>query len=187
MGEGTALLLCYYNRREQKGMTLTPEQHYQNLFEQMYSICEQQGWGDPFSYARSREIHMAGVLGHTIAEDYSGADAYDEAGGCEYKSTINKTIRATYNGISVQPTWEQQLKYLVQDKLGKYAHHYYARYVGGTIAEVWMLTAEQVLDILLPKLQRDWERKVNSTRHADPRLSGMVTAKEIRTYGQRLV
>ena len=46
-------------------------------------------WGDPF-YARSREIHLAGVLGHTIADDYSGADAYDEDGPCEYKSTIGK-------------------------------------------------------------------------------------------------
>ena len=55
-----------------------PEQRYQQLFENMYKLCEEQGWGDPFSYARSREIHMAGVLGHTVAEDYSGADAYDK-------------------------------------------------------------------------------------------------------------
>ena len=46
-----------------------PEQRYQQLFENMYKLCEEQGWGDPFSYARSREIHMAGVLGHTVAED----------------------------------------------------------------------------------------------------------------------
>ena len=53
--------------------TMTPEQQYQQLFEQMYQLCEDNEWGDPFSYARSREIHMAGVLGHTIADDYSGS------------------------------------------------------------------------------------------------------------------
>ena len=63
------------------------EQRYQKLFEQMYEICETEGWGDPFSYARSREIHMAGVLGHRVADDYSGADAYDKYDlPVEYKS-----------------------------------------------------------------------------------------------------
>ena len=96
--------------------TITPELQYQALYEQLYTLCEDQGWGDPFSYARSREIHMAGILGHRIADDYSGADAFDEEGGCEYKSTIGKHINATYNGISVQDTWELQEKYLIEDK-----------------------------------------------------------------------
>ena len=51
----------------------TPEARYQALYEEMYALCENNGWGDPFSYARSREIHMAGILGHRIADDYSGA------------------------------------------------------------------------------------------------------------------
>ena len=51
-------------------MMQTPEQKYQQLFEKMYQLCIEQGWGDPFSYARSREIHLAGVLGHKVAEDY---------------------------------------------------------------------------------------------------------------------
>ena len=71
---------------------MTPEQKFQKLFEEMYTLCEENNWGDPFSYARSREIHMAGVLGHKVAEDYAGADAYDEIGECEYKSTIGKNI-----------------------------------------------------------------------------------------------
>ena len=61
---------------------MKPEARYQALYEEMYHLCEEQGWGDPFSYARSREIHMAGILGHRIADDYSGADAFDEDGGC---------------------------------------------------------------------------------------------------------
>ena len=45
-------------------MIMTPEEKYRDLYEQMYDLCEEQGWGDPFSYARSREIYMAGLLGH---------------------------------------------------------------------------------------------------------------------------
>ena len=118
---------------------MTPEQKFQELFEEMYQLCDQQGWGDPFSYARSREIHMAGTLGHRIADDYSGADAFDQDGGAEYKSTIGKSINATYNGISVQDTWEEQERYLIEDKIGKYKNHYYARYENGKIVEVLSL------------------------------------------------
>ena len=59
-------------------MIMTPEEKYRDLYEQMYDLCEEQGWGDPFSYARSREIYMAGLLGHKVADDYSGEDAIDE-------------------------------------------------------------------------------------------------------------
>ena len=166
--------------------TQTPEQQYQQAFENLYSICEQNGWGDPFSYARSREIHMAGGLGHTIAQSYSGADAIDNEGECEYKSTINKNINGAYNGISVQPTWEEQEQYLINDKLGKYKNHYIARYVGGQIIEVWKLSSDNVLMILLPKLKRDWERKINGN-HKDPRLSGMINKKEIYQFGVKVV
>ena len=57
---------------------MTPEEKYRDLYEQMYELCEEQGWGDPFSYARSREIYMAGLLGHKVADDYAGEDAIDE-------------------------------------------------------------------------------------------------------------
>ena len=163
--------------------TMTPEQQYKEAFETLFVLCEDNGWGDPFSYARSREIHMATTLGHQIADDYSGADAIDEDGGCEYKSTIAKNINGTYNGISVQDTWEEQERYLIEDKLGKYNNHYIARYVGGKIEEVWKLSSDDVLAILLPKLKRDWERKVNSTTHKDPRLSGNISKKEIYAVG----
>ena len=167
-------------------MTTTPQQQYKEAFETLYRLCEENNWGDPFSYARSREIHMATTLGHTIADDYSGADAIDEDGECEYKSTINKNINGTYNGISVQPTWEDQEEYLIEQKLGKYANHYIARYEGGTIAEVWKLSSDDVLMILLPKLKKDWERKINGN-HKDPRLSGNISKKEIHTYGTQVV
>ena len=31
---------------------MTPEEKYRDLYEQMYDLCDEQGWGDPFSYAR---------------------------------------------------------------------------------------------------------------------------------------
>ena len=112
---------------------MTPEEKYRDLYEQMYDLCKEQGWGDPFSYARSREIYMAGLLGHRVAADYAGEDATDEDGGCEYKSTIGKNINGTYNGISVQDTWEEQEKYIKEDKIGKYPNHYYAKFKDGKI------------------------------------------------------
>ena len=168
-------------------MIITPQEQYKEAFETLYRLCEENNWGDPFSYARSREIHMATTLGHKIADCYSGADAFDEDGECEYKSTINKNINGTYNGISVQSTWEEQEEYLVDKKLGKYRNHYIARYDGGSIVEVWKLTSDDVLSILLPKLKKDWERKVNSTSHKDPRLSGSITKKEIYKFGVKVI
>jgi hypothetical protein len=162
--------------------TMTPEQKFQQLFEEMYSLCDEQGWGDPFSYARSREIHLAGLLGHTVADDYSGADAIDSDGECEYKSTIGKNINGTYNGISVQPTWEDQEEYLIKEKLGKYNNHYIARYEKGKVVEVWKISGDDVLSILLPKLKKDWNRKINGN-HKDPRLSATISKKEIYAVG----
>lgn len=164
----------------------TPEKKFQQLFEEMYNLCEEQGWGDPFSYARSREIHLAGLLGHTVADTYSGADAIDEGGEVEYKSTISKNINGTYNGISVQETWEEQEDYLINEKLGKYNNHYIARYEGGKVAEVWKLSSDSVLQILLPKLRKDWTRK-SVGNHKDPRLSGNITKKEILEFGERVL
>ena len=165
---------------------MTPEQKFQQLFEQMYQLCDNQGWGDPFSYARSREIHLAGLLGHTVADTYSGADAIDEDGECEYKSTIADSINGTYNGISVQDTWEEQERYLIEDKIGKYSNHYIARYENGIVVEVWKLDGNTVLGILLPKLKKDWERKINGNQK-DPRLSGKITKKEIYALGTCII
>ena len=47
--------------------SITPEEQYEQLYRQMHQLCFTNNWGDPFSYARSREILMAHKLGHTIA------------------------------------------------------------------------------------------------------------------------
>ena len=47
-------------------------------FEELYKLCKENSWGDPFSYARSREIHLANMLNHEVSQTLSGADAIDE-------------------------------------------------------------------------------------------------------------
>jgi hypothetical protein len=150
----------------------------------MYAVCERNGWGDPFSYARSKEILMAIVMKQQIASTFSGADGFDKDGGAEYKSTTGKTIKGTYNGISVQPTWLDQVAYLTDHKIGAYPNHYFARFDGAKIVELWVLKSHDVLYILLPKLKRKYH---SDTAKKDPRLGATVTKKEIYKYGRCLI
>jgi len=164
---------------------VTPEQEYQKLYERMARLCEEQGWGDPFSYARSKEIYAATVLGHNVASDYSGADAVGPDGSLyEYKSTIGKTCKGSYTGISVQETWEEQEAYLTEDKIGKYPEHYYNRFDGGRLVESWKMNGAKVLELLLPKLKKKFPTVLSKK---DPRLSADITWSEIRKFGQKVI
>lgn len=163
---------------------MTPEQEFKNLFERMYELCQENNWGDPFSYARSREIHIAGTLGHEISPTLSGADGIDEDGECEYKSTIGKNIQGAYNGISVQTSWEEQVKYLEEKKILKYHNHYVARYNGGKIAEIYRLTGRQVFDIIVPKLKKKFPTALTKK---DPRLGTTINRAEILKYGVKVL
>ena len=165
----------------------TAQQQYLDAFAALYEAADALNAGDPMSYARSREIHLACLLGHTVADTYSGADAFEEDGTpVEYKSTIGKVISATYNGISVQPTWEEQEAYLIDHKIGCYPRHYYARYEGANVAEVWVLDSDDVLALLLPKAQKQYATK-RSGKAKDPRIGVTLSAGEIRRHGRRLV
>jgi hypothetical protein len=157
---------------------------YREAFETLFTICKENNWGDPFSYARSREIHMACILGHTVAPDYSGADGVEPCGiGVEYKTTIGKTLTATYNGISVQPTWDQQVLYLQNEKIGCYPRHYFARYNGPIIEEMWVMDSEYVLQLLTPKLHKQWH---SEKARKDPRLGASLTSTEIKKFGTQI-
>ena len=168
--------------------TLTEaQQRYLDAFAALYEAAEEMNAGDPMSYARSREIHLACLLGHTVADTYSGADAFLPDGTpVEYKSTIGKAISATYNGISVQPTWEDQEAYLIDHKIGCYPQHFYARYEGATVAEVWVLDSDTVLSLLLPKAQKQYASKRNG-KAKDPRIGVTLSAGEIRKHGTRIL
>lgn len=164
---------------------MTPQEEYSNLYHRMAELSLEQGWGDPFSYARSKEILAANCLGHSIADTLSGADAYNSNGDpLEYKSTIGKKIKGSYTGISVQETWEEQVRYLIQDKIGKYPEHYYNRFENGALVESWMLSGTKVLELLLPKLRAKFDTVLEKK---DPRLSANITNKEILTYGKKII
>ena len=129
---------------------------------------------------------MAITLKHTVAQTYAGADAIDEAGNAEYKSTIQDNISGAYRGISVQSTWEEQERYLIEDKIGCYQHHYFARFDGSKLVELWRLDGNDVLGILLPKLRKQFDR-YKTSKPKDPRLNASVTKTEIYKYGRCLI
>ena len=162
---------------------MTPEEKYRDLYEQMYDLCKVDGEIHSLMQDQEKSIWQV-YCGHRVADDYAGEDATDEDGKCEYKSTIGKNINGTYNGISVQDTWEEQEKYIKEDKIGKYPNHYYARFKDGKITEVWKLTCNVVLDILLPKIKKQFDQ--GTSHKKDPRIGVSVSQKEIKEYGERI-
>ncbi len=160
------------------------QQKWLETFDELQKLSDELQVGDPFNYNRGREIHTAFKLGLTVSNTLAGADAYLDGEPVELKSTIN-ALGATYNGISVQPSWEEQEDYLVNCKIGKYKYHYITRYEGSELVEVWRLSGDDVLAILLPKLKKDYVRKT-SGNHKDPRLSASLGRKEITTFGERI-
>lgn len=163
---------------------MCPKEKYKNLYYEMYKLCEEQGWGDPFSYARSKEILAACELGHDVAEDFSGADAIGPSGEeYEYKSSINK-VQGSYTGVSVQDTWKEQEKYLKEEKIGKYPKHYYNYFDKGVLAESWEVDGDTVYKVLLPKFKKKYPTVLSKK---DPRLSANMTETEIKKYGRRVL
>jgi len=141
------------------------KQEFKRLCHRQYEISTKLGWGDTFNYSRTKEALMAVTLKHRLASEYAGADAYkDETDDfpVEYKSTVNKHIKATYNGIGVHSTWEEQESYLKNNKIGKYKEHYIARFVGPQIVEMYMLTGEKILEYILPKIKIQYENRNNT-------------------------
>ena len=70
--------------------------------------------------------------------------------------------------------------------IGKYANHYYARYEGGKIAEVWKLNAADVLRIALPKAKRQYPKK-RAGNAKDPRIGITISRAEITTHGVQVI
>ena len=167
------------------GALMSPEQRYQMLYEELAQVCKEEGWGDPFSYARSKEIYAATVLGHTVADTFSGADAVNAEGQeVEYKSTISSKCKGSYTGISVQSSWQEQKRYLFEEKLAKYPEHYYNRFKDGKLVESWKMSGIDVYNILLPKLEQKYDTVLDKK---DPRLSANITWSEIQQYGTRVI
>ncbi len=166
---------------------MTPEQKFTQLYKQMWDLCQENNWGDPFSYARAKEIYATCALGHKMPGPnvFAGADGINEKGQpVEYKSTTGKKCQGSYTGISVQKDWKQQEKYLVTEKIAKYPEHFYNRFEDGVLAESWKMSGKKVLDILLPKLAK----KFNTVKsQKDPRLAATVTWSEIKEHGEQVI
>lgn len=158
---------------------------FKKKYEELAKLCAtEEGVGDPFSYGRAKEIYIAIVLDHQISNTLLGADGIDKDGECEYKSTTGERIKATYNGVMRQPTWEEQLKYLQEVKLGKYENHYFARFDECGIVELWHMKKDTVLEILVPKFEKQYPTCMNNK---DPRLGANLTTGDIRNYGVQLI
>ena len=165
--------------------TMSPEQRYKFHFEEMYAVCKEQEWGDPFSYARSKEIYAAIELGHRIAPRFDGPDSYDENGEpCEFKSTTGARPKGAYTGISVQDSWSKQDRYLKNEKIACYPKHYMIRFDGGKLVEAWVLSGKKVYDLLLPKLKKKYPTVLSKK---DPRLSANITTTEIHRWGEQVI
>jgi hypothetical protein len=169
--------------------TCSFKEQYVELFEKLTKICYENGVGDPFSYARGKEIYQAFKFGHTVAQAYSGADAFNSEGKkVEYKSTIGDKINATYNGISVLETWEEQERYLKEEKILCYEEHFYSRFdKNGNIVETWKMSGTQVYEILLPKLKKKFMKmKTSNKLLKDPRLGATISTGEIYKYATKM-
>lgn len=152
--------------------------------ENIIKFCNKYNMGDPFSYNRMREIVMSLKLEHKVATTYSNEDASDKENElCEYKSTIDKNIKGTYNGISYYPTLEEQL-YKTKEKIFKCKKHYFARfnkYIN--IVELYTMKCEDIWLILEPKIKVSWK---NSPNRKDPRVGAIIYKKEIYKYGTKI-
>jgi len=158
---------------------------FQGCVNRLAELSEQLNAGDCFSYNRMREILVAFKLGHTIALGFAGEDASDENDDfVEYKSTTQDKINATYNGVSNYPTWDEQWNYICNDKIGCYKWHYCARFEGHKIVEIWKLSGDDVLRCLKDKFYKSWGK-----RHSrkDPRLGAVLTYKQIKQYGTKVI
>jgi|TARA_B110000967_G_scaffold203880_1_gene245309 hypothetical protein len=164
---------------------MSPAQEFNWCSQRLSKLCDENTWGDHFGPGRAREIMMANFLGHKVALKTSGADAYENGDEpVEYKSTMQNNISATYNGISVQETWEKQVEYLNNEKICKYKNHYYARFNGGKIVGMYKMGCDKVIEYLLPRLKRQFDKE---KKGKDPRLGVTITKKYIINNSEKLL
>ena len=77
-----------------------------------------------------------------------------------------------------------QEKYIIEDKIGKYENHYYARFDGGRVAEVWKLDAAMLYWILLPKIKKQFDE--GTSHKKDPRIGVSIRQNKLRVMVTRI-
>lgn len=150
----------------------------------LQKIADDLGYGDVFNYNRCREILQAIELGFDISPTLSGADAYSKDGKPkEFKSTVQSNLKGTYAGISVKDEWHKVEDYLINEKIGPYDQHYFARFEGTEIVELWVMDADDVLAVILPKCKKSY---LNRSNKADSRIRAEITQREIYSLGTKI-
>ena len=147
----------------------------------LIDVFKEEGLGDPFGAGRTREAILAEFLDHNIGNDLSGEDAYDENGNeFEYKTGFD------FNGryeVSTFPTWEEQEKYLLNEKIGYYKFHYYATFNRKyEIQKVYRISGEKANKVLIPKFKKFYKRDKKNL--ASQTLTANMYVNDIREHGE---
>jgi hypothetical protein len=158
--------------------------------EELVQLAGELNYGDPYAAGRMREIILASKLGHTLHHDLHGEDAKfisedSKVIKVEYKTNFESFgIKGRYD-VSWQPTWEDQVYYLETEKIGDKKFHYFATFtIDYTVAEVYELSGEKVLEILLPQ----FEKKYNTT-NSEKKNRGLYATlgqPDIKKYGKHI-
>ena len=151
--------------------------------------CKERNAGDPFAAGRIREIILADLLGHNIAADLHGHDAIVKVNQnnfkVEYKTAfIEYGLKGRYD-VSWYPTWEEQEKYLLTEKIGSSKYHYFATFDSSyVIQEVMELTGERVCDLLIPAFKSVYLSKDSRQDKRNSGLYASLGSPDIRAYGK---
>ena len=169
---------------------MTEEERYLHAFAEFCeSFQKLTGSKDPFNYSRAKELHVALHIGAEWNSGTSGEDALD-SNNCpvEIKTTTNKNINGTYNGLSVYDTWTDFYEYL-SFKFPQNTRHIFARYEGSSLVELYELTNDAVLDILEKKIRTKYFNENGSYTQKvrkDPRIGASISMTEIKKFGEPL-
>ena len=149
---------------------------------------------DPRTY---RETVAALLTGCRPTIEKSGADCYllREDGSeakCERKSSEGK-LGGAYTGISWQEIWEEQERYIREDKIGNCEWHYFDHFDKrtGSLVECYRIPGDLLVDKKIAGLHKQWEDRLEKMRKGklpkDPRLSFSLGARFIRTHGESII
>ena len=86
--------------------------------------------------------------------------------------------------IGVITPYRGQLQYLKDYKICKYEKHYFARFRNGEIVEAYVLSGEDVLQLILPRVKKQFEE--GTSHKKDPRIGVTIGHKQIKKYGTRI-
>jgi len=153
----------------------------------LVDIFDELGLGDPFAAGRAREAILADFLSHELGDELHGCDAYNKEGDLfEYKTKTDDFPIAGRYDVSSQPTWDDQVKYLQEEKIANNAKHYYATFTKKfDLTQVWEIDGDKVLELLLPKLNNKYHQ--DKTNLKVQNLHATLTAKDIRENGKRIL